>query len=362
MKQMKKTPLSMQDSRLEQDVQTVTDNLEDLHTRMCRMLDCSYIHTQALAQLFARACAYHSTQTSEDASTFSFLTHNADIDPTKLSAFYEHYPIEFPSVDELALPQHQAAVTHMYRQMSTAEQICFYRALISDPNMDCNALLSRLLPHEDPIEAFARGTIVYQHNIYADEAFLHFSRVLPTAKACYSDSFTGVCEQVFDGQCEYCILPLENTKDGKLVPFYDLMKKYELKIALTCSVTTSDSRHSTVFALCRRSLQIPFVKFLTQNKSTFFEFIFWQEGEQLTLSKILTAAECCSLTLVRADCLPRSDDEFLMGAGYPFNLCFEITPQHTTVEHLIEQNFVAFLIYLSVHSPTYLPLGIYQRL
>ena len=182
--------------------------------------------------------------------------------------------------------------------------------------------------------------------------------MLPTAKACYADSFSAVCEQVFDGQCEYCILPLENTQDGKLVRFYGLIEKYELKIALTCKVTTSDTRHFTIFGLCRRGIVWP--SLALRDRSVCFEFVFWQEPEHLSIARLLNAAECSSLSLLRADCLPRSDDEILMGAGYPFDLCFELPPPdaaHTSTE----RDFLAFLLFLSVHAPTHLPLGIYQN-
>ncbi|MBR5615560.1 MAG: hypothetical protein IKW66_01950, partial [Clostridia bacterium] len=76
----------------------------------------------------------------------------------------------------------------------------------------------------------------------------------------------------------------------------------------------------------------------------------------------LTAASACSLSLLRADCLPRSDEEILIGAGYPFALHFEALSGHDTAHWTTERDFLAFLLYLSIHSPTYLPLGIYQHL
>ncbi|MBR0442912.1 MAG: hypothetical protein IIX15_01090 [Clostridia bacterium] len=344
------------DPRTDRDLKTVTENLDDLHTRICRILDCSYIHTQALAQLFARAYV-------RDGQNAPTLTDSlVSITPQMLASFHERYALPPPT--EVAMPSHAEQLAALYRQMSTAEHIRFYRELSSmitgTSPQNIAHIVTQILGQAEPIKPTAHGRIVYQHSIYTDEAFLHFSRVLPTAKACYSDSFTGVCEQVFDGECEYCILPLENTQDGKLVRFYGLIEKYELKIALTCKVTTSDNRHSTVFGLCRRGLAWP--KLFVRDKSVLFEFMFWQENEHLSLSNLLHAAECASLSLVRADCLPRSDDEILIGAGYPFDLCFEVTPSKTSSASPPESDLLAFLMYLSVHSPTYLSLGIYQHL
>lgn len=350
---MKHSDLSSHaDSRASRDLDILTDNLEDIHSRICRILACNYIQTEALADLYAGASAPNgASRPSEENELWPHLTSDT---------IREHFTAEMPSSEDIVLPQHKTLLQEACRQLTTVEQMCLCRSLLADDSFDVTTLAARLLGRPDPIEAFAHGKIVYQHNIYTDEAFLHFSRALPTAKACYADSFTGVCEQVFDGQCEYCILPLENTQDGKLVRFYGLIEKYELKIALTCTVTTSDNRHSTVFGLCRRGITWP--QLLVHDRSVCFEFLFWQESsEHLTLAKLLSAAECASLSLLRADCLPRSDDEIVMGAGYPFDLCFELSPQKAG-GFSSERDFLAFLTFLSIHSPTHLPLGIYQHI
>ena len=82
----------------------------------------------------------------------------------------------------------------------------------------------------------------------------------------------------------------------------------------------------------------------------------------MSLGKLLSAAEACSLSLVRADCLPRSDDEILMGVGHPFDLCFETSAGRTAVPSPADLDFITFVLYLSVHSPSFLPLGLYQQL
>jgi hypothetical protein len=333
--------------RLLRDIRTEVDNIEDLHHRMHRMIECDYIHTEELASLFM------DTKRESDSTSSYFY------DSATIAAFSEELTPP-PPVTDTAPARHERLFSRLYPHLSASEHICFYQALTANSEIDAMLAAAHLLGHTEPIETFARGNIAYQHSIYTDEAFLHFSRVLPTARAVYSDSFAGVCEQVFNGLCEYCILPLENTQDGKLVRFYHLIQKYELKIVLTCSVTTSDNRHSTMFGLCRRGLLWP--QLPLPDKAFSFEFLFWQDPEHATLGEVLTAASACSLSLVRADCLPRSDEEILIGAGYPFALHFEILPDHSTHPHTTERDFLAFLLYLSVHSPTYLPLGIYQHL
>ena len=345
---MKNESIQSARARIERDMQVEIDNMDDLHRRLCHLLECDYIHTDELAAMF-------SALTRDTDRSNAALS----LDPDKIVTFYDNAVASEPQFD-IADARHERLFSRLYPHVSTLELISFYQSLIEQAKPDVALTAANLLGHAEPLDASARGSIAYQHSIYTDEAFLHFSRLLPTARAIYSDSFSGVCEQVFNGLCEYCILPLENTQDGKLVRFYHLIQKYELKIALTCRVTTSDNRHSTVFGLCRRGLSWP--QLPMSHKDFCFEFLFWQEPEQVTLEELLTAASACSLSLVRADCLPRSDDEILMGAGYPFALSFDVFAERGYTSAGSESDFLAFLLYLAVHSPSTLPLGIYQRL
>lgn len=329
--------------QLRQSIRVEIDNVDDLHRRVSHMLECDYIHLQELAALVRDDAG----ATDADATYFP--------DEQTLAALAESFQ---PSRAEISDHRLARLLSQLTPHLSATERVCFYQELLTNTPDTAAPIAARLLGQTEPLEFNARGSIAYQHNIYADEAFLHFSRVLPTAKAVYSDSFTAVCDRVFNGLCEYCILPLETTQDGKLVRFYHLIQRYELKIVLTCSVTTSDNRSTTVFGLCRRGLLWP--RLLLPNKKFSFEFLFWQEPDHASLGEVLTAAAACSLSLVRTDCLPRSDEEILIGAGYPFALHFEIPADHDPSAHT--GDFLAFLLYLSVHSPSYLPLGIYQNL
>ncbi len=343
------TPTPGHSRYLQQDIQTEIDNMRDLHDRICQALSCGYIHADELAALFFR-------------QQVGQLLDSASLADALLEFAEKHLPHKVDSASGFS--RHEQLLQRLDPHLTVSEQLCFYLALTETEMLDTSLIAQQLFGRMEPTEPFARGTIAYQHSIYADEAFLHFSRLLPSARAIYSDNFSGVCEQVFNGKCEYCILPLESTQDGKLVRFYQLIEKFELKIVLTCNVTTSDNRNSTVFGLCRRGLTWPHL--MLPDKAFCFEFVFWQEPEHAALGELLTAAAACSLSLVRVDCLPRSDEEILIGAGYPFALCLEANTEgadgHPCPPHKIEREFLAFLLYLTLRSPTYLPLGIYQQI
>ena len=327
-------------------VATVHENIASTHQRLCRLWECALLHNQDLTN--------HLHAIAEDAALQSGdATQNPDMGDLH-SLFLEHRP-ENNDLPFSPLPENAAALSMLYRTLGTAERLTFCRSLGDTPTIPQSipALVQELFGRTQAVDAEASGRVAYQRNIFADEAYLHFSPHIQEPKAAYFGSFAGVCEQVYNGLCEYCILPLENSQDGKLLRFYGLIQKYELKIVLTCDVTASDQRHVTTFGLCKRSLQIPSQAPHSGHRSACFEFIFWQDSDDYPgLCDVLSAAQACSLRLIRTDCLPRSDDEIMVGASYPFNISLDIE----------NGDLRTFLLFLALDAPFCLPLGIYHHL
>ena len=109
------------------------------------------------------------------------------------------------------------------------------------------------LPSGDEISAEAHNRIAYQRNRFTDEAFSLFSSLLRDARAAYPHTFRAVCDEVAGGTCEFCILPLESSGEGRLRAFTSLIELYGLKIVAVCTVPIGDGR-VTHYALLRRSL------------------------------------------------------------------------------------------------------------
>jgi len=82
--------------------------------------------------------------------------------------------------------------------------------------------------------------VAYLRNTYTDTAFETFSTVLRSAASTYYSDFPGVCEALYYDRATACILPLENSSDGKLLRFYSLLTRYDLRIAYVTSVTAYD--------------------------------------------------------------------------------------------------------------------------
>jgi len=93
----------------------------------------------------------------------------------------------------------------------------------------------------------------YMQNSYTDKAWRRFSEAVSDMTAEYFTSYPGVCEEVYNTRCRYCILPLSTSGDGQLVSFRKLIGKYDLKICLETEVELADESVMR-FALLRRRL------------------------------------------------------------------------------------------------------------
>lgn len=226
--------------------------------------------------------------------------------------------------------------------LSVYERIAVCRELISL----CPALeIGRSLPFNS-LEALpeeAINKIAFVENNYTSEAFSRISRQLELATPVFTRSFDELCERVYNGEVEFGILPVESTDNGKLLYFYSLINKYELKIAAVCSVDTSDLG-STTFALIRKSIEYPRLRF---GKPDMLE-LFVTQTENDSFSDILTASELCSMKLYRVDSLP------LSYRSESFITC--------PVFRATDAEIDVFLLYMALDFPQYTPIGIYSYL
>lgn len=150
-------------------------------------------------------------------------------------------------------------------------------------------------PPAEEISAAAHNRIAYQRSGYTDIAFERFSAVLRDARATYPHTLRAVCDEVAMGSCEYCILPLESSGEGRLHAFVSLMDAYNLKIAASCPVPVGDGR-VTNYGLLRRSLAI-----LRPNEKLPRLLEIRGETAEGTPEGVLCGARVCGLSPIRAE-------------------------------------------------------------
>ena len=154
-----------------------------------------------------------------------------------------------------------------------------------------------------------------------------------------------MCEEVYNGNCEYCILPVENSAEGPLNSFSRLIDRFELKISATCDVPTNDGSRTTRFALLRRDL-LPLSR--SREQVLLFEFSVPLSEHPLT-ADLLNAASCCGLQLCRLDSRPYPGvDRSSLSTHFLFR-----------VEN---GDLYSYLLYLFMEAPQFSPIGIYLHL
>ncbi len=196
----------------------------------------------------------------------------------------------------------------------------------------------------ETLDNSAKGRVIYQRSNYADTAFRQFFKGLDSVHALYTHSFSVVCEEVMRGNCEYCILPLENSFEGTMHSFFRMIDSYALKIVASCDIPTEDGKKTTRFALLRRNL-LPF--FQPINTDTLFECVI-PMTDTPSVAELVLAAECFGLKLCRIDSGLHSIDESSVYAIHP-------------VFSIEQGDLCAYLIYLAMQAPSFEMIGLYSQ-
>lgn len=249
------------------------------------------------------------------------------------------------SPDEAVLPESRPLLSLSKATQQTVRSVLLCRALYRKLSKKKHALKEHFFGKSQELSQESKGRIAYQKSSYADSAFLQLTQKLSEARAVYAPSFAAACEEVYNGQSEYCILPIENTSEGQLLSFYRLIERYELKIILSCDIRSGESGRSTRFALLGRKLLPAF-------ENTKQEFIFEISlplGAYPETADLLLSAQLCGLSLRRISTLPAEED-----------VALSFSVLYSFLASTAELN--SFLLYLAMEAPQATHLGLYPNL
>lgn len=190
----------------------------------------------------------------------------------------------------------------------------------------------------DAPTAGTHGRTAYVRNRRVDDVFNAFSERVRGLKAYYAASFSEACEAVFSSECEFCILPIESSSDGKLFSFYSMIDRYELKICGIYSAADEQGQ-TTVYALVGRSAELP----RSKAHGLRYEFSVSLERAEL-LGDVIRAGELlgAELSYIGSQPVPY-DDRY----RYYLSMDFEGASP------------VPMALYMSLEYPSYTPLGLY---
>jgi hypothetical protein len=189
----------------------------------------------------------------------------------------------------------------------------------------------------------AHGRIALVKNRYNEEAIEHFSGALIGAKHHYVTSFSIACEEVLSGRCEYAILPVENSSDGRLIGFYSMLDRYDLRICASCELETEERPGRVRYGLVGRKTPDRIPKESVWN----LEFSVAEDDGSFP-SDVIDVSRLFDAELLRVDSVSVSYDDGMQRYYFTFRV-----PDRCAL---------AFDLYLSTLHEHYTPIGLYPIL
>lgn len=220
------------------------------------------------------------------------------------------------------------------------QKALFCRAYVKSHAHDASLAPEALFGLDELPPAGAHGKIAFVRNRYNERAYDRFSELVIGAKSLYVSDFAEACDAVYNGQCSYCILPIEDHRNGRLVSFYTLMNRYELKICATAEIDGDELGEGVRYALIGRSAPRPFFR---SHACALECSLAREDGSHL--SRLLAAAEELGATVQKMDFLPLEYDHSFYRTYVTFMLS--------------AADAASFGLYLSLSYPNYTPIGFY---
>lgn len=267
------------------------------------------------------------------------------------------------------LPEHRDLLGRLTAEAGLYARLVLYRYL---DEQDPSGRLG-LLPLRE-VSPSARGRVAYMTGSLADHAYLRFSVALPEARASAVHSFVDACEEVYNGLCQFCILPLESTEEGRLTAFSRLTVRYGLQTIAVCDVdrhSAGGQRFTRFSLLCRGDGELAFRCSQALPTPDCLEFLHISRT-QPSMTDVLCAASFCGLSLLCADSLSavdavtlsqgrETDAEDLSPSveGLPILLSFALCPPGGRPD---ADALSVFLRWLSLEAGDDIPTGCYGQL
>lgn len=196
---------------------------------------------------------------------------------------------------------------------------------------------------QDYVPAGAHGKIAIVRNRYNEAAYTALSKFVSRAKLVYTSSFVSACEDTYDGKCQYCILPVSDSQNGRMFGFYSAIDRYELRVCAACNIDTESTSESVKYALVGRVIPDRAYK-STQRR---FEFsVISHTGK--VISEITEAASVFGADLAAVDSLPVEYGDELQKYYFTFRMS--------------ASDIRGLDLYLSEEYASYAPVGYYPIL
>ncbi|MBE6596697.1 MAG: hypothetical protein E7641_03405 [Ruminococcaceae bacterium] len=251
------------------------------------------------------------------------------------------------TIPEISLEEKYGLFSEQLEALDVSDKLCFCRALIKDLS-NLEGLRSPLRDTDIPVPAGSHGKIAFIRNNYNDLALKKLSAAVPHSKSVQKSNFEDCCEAVASGECEFAVIPVENTSDGKMFGFYSLIDRYELRICAVCSIESDDLSKTVRYALVGRNFISDEVEKLCSKKPRTFEFSLLKSRLE-EIDEIISAVSLCSSKVLRVSSVEHAYDS-------------EMTKFYFSCSLSRATELDVLTVYLQLEHPQYDPIGIYREL
>lgn len=309
-----------------EQIKSVTDNISRYLEKECSVAERVSLNSSELAAFAAAAAA-------KDVKKSGFFANDAPLE------MYMPPMRSTSGLLENVLPEN--------RQLATAKLSADESAFLADFCAKITAKLksSAHLKASPSLFAYADekavrgGRVAFSESKVFLRAFAEFKKKDSLLTPSSVRSFSDACEDVSSGACDWCILPIENSRDGAMLTVYNLIERYELCISRVCVVKSDEI--TTKFALLCSGFHGIIEMHGNQNV-----VLRMPSRDSLTWSRVFTGAAVLDISLVKTVAVPLGYTD-----GYAHICTFAADGE----------KLFAFLLFLSTIRADYTLMGAYEE-
>lgn len=187
-------------------------------------------------------------------------------------------------------------------------------------------------------ELKSNGRVAFAESRILENAFASFQKRDPSLIPSYVRSFSDACEDVAAELADYCILPIENSREGALLTVYGFMERYELCIARVCSIETDGI--ATKYALLCRGFRA-----IMESDTPKYIAVRLSGHDNLLWPRLYTGVSVLGVEIVKTVAIPLGYTD-----GYA-HICTFVGSEET---------LFALLLFLATVRADYTPMGAYE--
>ncbi len=187
--------------------------------------------------------------------------------------------------------------------------------------------------------------VVYVKNALADEAYDVLTQEFSDPRVSYVKNFKEAADAIAFGDATYCLLPLEERGGVRLAPVSELIFRHELRICGITPVFGYDGNADIKYALLSRGYAVPE---LSPEDDGYLE-IRIRADEDGNLAELISVASDFGISVYRINTLTFDTDG-------------ETDSFHDVVFRSTAGDFTPLLVYLTLFSSEFIPIGMYKNL